>query len=561
MFGRLLIYARALRLPLVVALAAGVLFAAEAASADTAEAKKIFTTRCMACHTFGKGVKVGPDLKGVNERRQRDWLLKFVRTSSQVIASGDPTAAALFEQFKQQRMPDWTDLSEAQVDAIMDYLKVNGPDQQEPDARAADSATLAEINTGRQLFHGGRSLTLGGLACGSCHSIHDGNGANGGVLASDLTNVYSQYQDGAMTQFLRQPCFMRYPESQLPAFLAPEESFALKAYLRSCALSNQPAERPSGAPPPGGQPPMVAKTVDSPNSGAPPAAAATNATPASPGKRVAWVPNTAGTPPGGHRRATLPTEVLFQIFPYVALAILILGLGLRHALARRQPEAIRPAAGSAWQLFRGTLAWRTGLAITAALHMVCLLAPSAVRGWNGTPLRLYLLEGTGFVFGAVLLIGLVQLMVRHISRSVASHQPRVPEVADYALLSLLAIATLSGLTIAVMYRWGSSWEAGTLTPYLWSLLRGAPATGLVQQMPFLVRLHVFTWFAVLAVMPFTSAAMILVSAGDRIVLLAAHPIAAAARGGRRAAGKLSPARWLWPEEDLPSDGGSAREHS
>jgi mono/diheme cytochrome c family protein len=150
MFGRLLIYARALRLALVVAVAARVLFAAEAASADTAEAKKVFTTRCMACHTFGKGVKVGPDLKGVNDRRQRDWLLKFVRTSSQVIASGDPTATALFEQFKQQRMPDWTDLSEDQVGAIMDYLKVNGPDQQEPDARSADSATLAEIDAGRQ---------------------------------------------------------------------------------------------------------------------------------------------------------------------------------------------------------------------------------------------------------------------------------------------------------------------------------------------------------------------------------------------------------------------------
>lgn len=560
MFGRLLIHARALRLALVVAVAARVLFVAEAASADTAEAKKIFTTRCMACHTFGKGVKVGPDLKGVNDRRQRDWLLKFVRGSSQVIASGDPTATALFEQFKQQRMPDWTDLSEAQVGDIMDWLKVNGPDQQEPDARSADSATLAEIETGRQLFHGGRALTLGGLACASCHSIRDEGGASGGVFAGDLTSVYSQYQDGAMTQFLRQPCFMRYPESQLPAFLAPEESFALKAYLRSCALAAQPGEPGDRAT--GAQPPAVAKTVDSPSSGTPPAAAGTtDAKPASPGKRVTWTPNTAGTPLGGHHQVTLPTELLFQLFPYIALAILVVGLGIRHALARRRPEAIRPAGESAWQMFRGTLAWRIGLVITAVLHVGSLLAPSAVRGWNGAPLRLYLLEGTGFVFGAVLLIGLVQLMVRHIGRSVATHQARVPEVADYALLSLLAIATLSGLATAVIYRWGSSWQAGTLTPYLWSLARGEPATGLVQQMPFLVRLHVFTWFAVLAVMPFTTAAMILVSAGDRVVLLAGRPITAVARAGKRAAGKLSPARWLWPEEDLPSDGGSAQEHS
>jgi cytochrome c2 len=27
------------------------------------DAKKIFNQRCTACHTYGKGVKVGPDLK------------------------------------------------------------------------------------------------------------------------------------------------------------------------------------------------------------------------------------------------------------------------------------------------------------------------------------------------------------------------------------------------------------------------------------------------------------------------------------------------------------------
>src|SRR5262245_34745301 len=75
------------------------------------EAKKIFNTRCTACHTFGKGIKVGPDLKGVTERRPRDWLLHFVRSSQKVIESGDPVAKQLFQQFKGQRMPDWSDLS------------------------------------------------------------------------------------------------------------------------------------------------------------------------------------------------------------------------------------------------------------------------------------------------------------------------------------------------------------------------------------------------------------------------------------------------------------------
>src|SRR3989441_12591818 len=53
----------------------------------SAEAATIFNRRCTACHTYGKGVKVGPDLKGVTERRKRDWLLKFIYASSSVIKS------------------------------------------------------------------------------------------------------------------------------------------------------------------------------------------------------------------------------------------------------------------------------------------------------------------------------------------------------------------------------------------------------------------------------------------------------------------------------------------
>ncbi len=561
MFGRFLVYTRTLRVGvslLALAIAAHTLLFAGVASADTAEAKKIFTTRCMACHTFGKGVKVGPDLKGVTQRRDLAWIVKMVRSSSTMVGS-DPIAVQLFEQFKQQRMPDWTDLSEAQVKDIMAWLAANGPDQQDPDARSAELATAAEIATGRELFHGARPLSGGGLACASCHTIRDENGSSGGVFASDLTAVYSQYQDVAMTVFLKRPCSLRFPESNGPLYLAPEESFALKAYLRSCALKNQPAE---GSPSkPATQPAMVAKPVDSTAQGGGSNGSAAAAQPASAGQRVVWTPGVTGAPLGGHRSAAVPSELLFLVFPYVALAILILGLGIRHALARRRPEAIRPAAETAWQLFRGTAAWRIGLAITAILHLVCLAVPGSIRGWNGAPLRLYLLEGAGFVFGVVALIGLIQLLWRHVGRSIAAHHHRLFEIGDYALLSVLCVAAVSGLAMAVMYRWGSSWAVGTLTPYLWSLGKGEPAIELVEQMPFLIRLHVFSWFAVLAVVPFTSAAMILVAAGDRAVLAAGRPITAVAQAGRRALGKLSPARWLWPEEDHPGDGGDVHEPS
>jgi len=213
------------------------------AAADAAEAKKIFNQRCTACHTYGKGVKVGPDLKGVTERRQRPWILKFVRSSQTVIQGGDPIAKGLFAEFKQQRMPDWTDLSEAQINAIMDWFAAAGPEQKEPDEKNAEMATAADLEKARALFTGKTRFASGGLACSTCHSIRDAGQSSGGTLGPDLTGTYLRYQDRALTIFFKRPCFRRAPEPAPGKYLTPDESFALKAYLRQAAL----AERAAGA--------------------------------------------------------------------------------------------------------------------------------------------------------------------------------------------------------------------------------------------------------------------------------------------------------------------------
>jgi nitrate reductase gamma subunit len=153
-------------------------------------------------------------------------------------------------------------------------------------------------------------------------------------------------------------------------------------------------------------------------------------------------------------------------------------------------------------------------------------------------------------------------MRQHISRTTTSARATLSEIADCIFLSLLCTAIVSGLVTAIAYRWGSSWAASTLTPYVTSLARGTPQMPLIVEMPFLVRLHVASWFAVIALVPFTSAAMIVVALLDRGVMWINRPIHAIARGGRRAMARLSPARWLWPEEDaLDNSVDNAQEHS
>jgi mono/diheme cytochrome c family protein len=208
--------------------------------AGAVDPKKIFNQRCSACHTFGKGVKVGPDLKGVTARRQRPWLLKFVRSSQRVIAGGDPVAVELYRTFKKQRMPDWTDLSPQDVAVILDWLAADGPEQKPADERDAELATATDVAGARALFDGRAPLASGGLACGACHSVREHDRRYGGTLGPDLTDAYLKYRDRALTLFLRHPCTPRQPELGAERYLAPEEAFALKAFMREVALAASP---------------------------------------------------------------------------------------------------------------------------------------------------------------------------------------------------------------------------------------------------------------------------------------------------------------------------------
>ncbi|HWL85050.1 MAG TPA: c-type cytochrome [Polyangiaceae bacterium] len=226
---------------LALAIVAAGSFGAPARGADAdgaKEAKRIFTQRCTACHTFGKGVKVCADLKGVTERRDRAWLIKFIRASKSVVDSGDATATAVFAQYKQVQMPDWKDLSEDQVGNLLDWFAANGPEHIDLNNLSADLATQGDIDSGRALFAGGARLTSGGIACKSCHNVRDASAPSAGTFGPDLTHVYVRYGDRALGTFLKHPCFRRAPDSAANEYLTAQEIFALKSYLRRVALDS-----------------------------------------------------------------------------------------------------------------------------------------------------------------------------------------------------------------------------------------------------------------------------------------------------------------------------------
>ncbi len=134
---------------------------------------------CSACHTIGGGKKVGPDLKGVTQKRSEDWLRHFIR-NSQEFMKADADAKAIFDEFKIPMPPH--DLSDAQMKDLLAYLKNDGKMPAEEKAAAAKPVEApAEWS-----------------ACAACHTIGGGK-----KVGPDLKGVTKKRSKEWLHNFIR----------------------------------------------------------------------------------------------------------------------------------------------------------------------------------------------------------------------------------------------------------------------------------------------------------------------------------------------------------------------
>ena len=83
--------------------------------------QRLFVSKCSACHTIGKGDRLGPDLAGVTDRRERVWLARYIQEPDEVLAAGDPIATALYNKYRKIGMPNLR-LGSSDVDDLISYL-------------------------------------------------------------------------------------------------------------------------------------------------------------------------------------------------------------------------------------------------------------------------------------------------------------------------------------------------------------------------------------------------------------------------------------------------------
>lgn len=196
----------------------------------------LFSQRCASCHTVGKGKLIGPDLSNISKKRSEDWIIKFILSSQTLINSGDSTALSVFNENNKLLMPD-QNLSNQEIDAILEHIKLNSVDSQNPNVRtpnqifSATSVTPADIESGRNLFDGSTKLANNGAACLVCHSVENPIISHGGSLSKDLTNTFTRMSAQGIDAILRNPPFPAMADAFQVHKLTDQEIKDLLAFL------------------------------------------------------------------------------------------------------------------------------------------------------------------------------------------------------------------------------------------------------------------------------------------------------------------------------------------
>jgi nitrate reductase gamma subunit len=199
--------------------------------------------------------------------------------------------------------------------------------------------------------------------------------------------------------------------------------------------------------------------------------------------------------------------VLYAVLPYVALVTFFVGTIYRYRKQTFTYSSLSSQFLENREHFWALVPFHYGILVVIAGHIVAFLIPREILLWNSHPLRLYILEVSALVFGLLTLIGLASALVRRVRNDKVR---RVTSVSDWLIYALLLVQIVSGVGVAIFYRWGSSWFASSAAPYLWSLLMLNPQIGYVTPMPLLVKLHIVNAWLLIGFFPFTRLVHVLV---------------------------------------------------
>jgi len=111
---------------------------------DPVIGKKLFNANCAACHKVNKKA-VGPALRGVSAKYEKEWLYTWIKNSSAMIKSGDDQAVAIWKEYNKSAMTAFPQLSTVDIDNIIAYTDYIPP---APAVVVSDSAQTINSDSG-----------------------------------------------------------------------------------------------------------------------------------------------------------------------------------------------------------------------------------------------------------------------------------------------------------------------------------------------------------------------------------------------------------------------------
>ncbi len=200
-------------------------------------------------------------------------------------------------------------------------------------------------------------------------------------------------------------------------------------------------------------------------------------------------------------------QLLFAVLPYVAFFVFFFVTIQRYRSRSFTYSSLSSQFLENKQHFWGLVPFHYGVIAVLGGHVIAFLIPNQVLLWNSRPLRLYILEISGLIFGLLTLVGLISAIVRRLE---VSKVRQVTSWADWVVYVMLLLQVVSGISVAIFYPWGSSWFATSATPYLRSILLLNPEIGYITAMPLLVKFHIVNAYLTIGFFPFTRLVHILV---------------------------------------------------
>ncbi len=201
--------------------------------------EQLFQASCSACHSIGGGRRVGPDLDGVVERRSEAWLGQFIKSSQSLVKSGDAEAVAVFEEFSSMVMPDFP-LPDEEIAELLVYIGAQGSNVPEvvaanvaEETQAATPVSADHVLKGLELFQGSTRFSNGGPGCNACHHVKNDAVIGGGILARELTTVFSRMGGDGVGAILGQAPFPVMQAAYKNQPLTEDEIAYLVAFLQS----------------------------------------------------------------------------------------------------------------------------------------------------------------------------------------------------------------------------------------------------------------------------------------------------------------------------------------